>query len=168
MHITSKQTSIRLLGRARFGPAVSRTSFSVVCSPVPKSVLLEAYWQPFSIGIKREKHLVHVYIGVYYPVYKVNTLAEIGFVVVALVMTVLVWKVPSFVGNAFCTAVVGFVLGRELFASHYGWYSPSRAAIFPTSLSLATKVSRILRLLACVTLLIHITYLHSSCQPRST
>ncbi|KAG8685755.1 hypothetical protein FRC08_012927, partial [Ceratobasidium sp. 394] len=47
------------------------------------------------IGIKREKHLVHVYIGV------------------ALLMTVLVWKVPSFVGNAFCTAIVGFVLGRE-------------------------------------------------------
>ncbi|KAG9128496.1 hypothetical protein FRC07_009720 [Ceratobasidium sp. 392] len=58
------------------------------------------------IGIKREKHLVHVYIGV------------------ALVMTVLVWKVPSFVGNAFCTAIVGFVLGP----------------IFPTSLSLATKL----------------------------
>ncbi|KAG9075068.1 hypothetical protein FS749_013306, partial [Ceratobasidium sp. UAMH 11750] len=58
------------------------------------------------IGIKREKHLVHVYIGV------------------ALLMTVLVWKVPSFVGNAFCTAIVGFVLGP----------------IFPTSLSLATKL----------------------------
>ncbi|KAF8610804.1 MFS general substrate transporter [Ceratobasidium sp. AG-I] len=58
------------------------------------------------IGIKREKHLVHVYIGI------------------ALVMTVLVWKVPSFVGNAFCTAVIGFVLGP----------------IFPTSLSLATKL----------------------------
>ncbi|KAG8686048.1 hypothetical protein FRC09_014382, partial [Ceratobasidium sp. 395] len=59
-----------------------------------------------SIGIKREKHLVHVYIGV------------------ALLMTVLVWKVPSFVGNAFCTAIIGFVLGP----------------IFPTSLSLATKL----------------------------
>ncbi|KAG8776883.1 hypothetical protein FRC12_000640 [Ceratobasidium sp. 428] len=58
------------------------------------------------IGIKREKHLVHVYIGV------------------ALLMTVLVWKVPSFVGNAFCTAIIGFVLGP----------------IFPTSLSLATKL----------------------------
>lgn len=58
------------------------------------------------IGIKREKHLVHVYIGI------------------AVLMTVLVWKVPSFVGNAFCTAVIGFVLGP----------------IFPTSLSLATKL----------------------------
>lgn len=30
-------------------------------------------------------------------------------------MTVLVWKVPSFVGNAFCTAIIGFVLGRKWF-----------------------------------------------------
>ncbi|KAG8691080.1 hypothetical protein FRC11_006987, partial [Ceratobasidium sp. 423] len=67
--------------------------------------LLLGQMSPY-IGLKREKHLVHIYIGV------------------ALLMTVLVWKVPSFVGNAFCTAIVGFVLGP----------------IFPTSLSLATKL----------------------------
>ncbi|KAH7340996.1 major facilitator superfamily domain-containing protein [Rhizoctonia solani] len=67
--------------------------------------LLLGQMSPY-IGLKREKHLVHIYIGI------------------ALVMTVLVWKVPSFVGNAFCTAIVGFVLGP----------------IFPTSLSLATKL----------------------------
>jgi len=31
--------------------------------------------------------------------------------VVALVMELLVWFVPSFVGNAVCVAIVGFVLG---------------------------------------------------------
>ncbi|KAF8682343.1 hypothetical protein RHS04_02203 [Rhizoctonia solani] len=67
--------------------------------------LLLGQMSPY-IGLKREKHLVHIYIGV------------------ALLMTILVWKVPSFVGNAFCTAIVGFVLGP----------------IFPTSLSLATKL----------------------------
>ncbi|CAE7232259.1 unnamed protein product [Rhizoctonia solani] len=67
--------------------------------------LLLGQMSPY-IGLKREKHLVHIYIGI------------------ALLMTVLVWKVPSFVGNAFCTAIVGFVLGP----------------IFPTSLSLATKL----------------------------
>ncbi|CAE6415378.1 unnamed protein product [Rhizoctonia solani] len=55
--------------------------------------LLLGQMSPY-IGLKREKHLVHIYI------------------------------VPSFVGNAFCTAIVGFVLGP----------------IFPTSLSLATKL----------------------------
>ncbi|CAE6413737.1 unnamed protein product [Rhizoctonia solani] len=67
--------------------------------------LLLGQMSPY-IGLKREKHLVHIYIGI------------------ALLMTILVWKVPSFVGNAFCTAIVGFVLGP----------------IFPTSLSLATKL----------------------------
>ncbi|CAE6422347.1 unnamed protein product [Rhizoctonia solani] len=67
--------------------------------------LLLGQMSPY-IGLKREKHLVHIYIGI------------------ALLMTVLVWKVPLFVGNALCTAIVGFVLGP----------------IFPTSLSLATKL----------------------------
>ncbi|QRV86355.1 major facilitator superfamily transporter [Ceratobasidium sp. AG-Ba] len=77
------------------------------------------------IGIRREKHLVHFYIGT-----DVNICGallpptEIDGLGIALLMTVLVWKVPSFVGNAFCTAIIGFVLGP----------------IFPTSLSLATKL----------------------------
>ncbi|KAF8608291.1 MFS general substrate transporter [Ceratobasidium sp. AG-I] len=58
------------------------------------------------IGIKRQKHLVHIYL------------------VIALTMTILVWKIPSFLGNAFCTALVGFVLGP----------------IYPISLTLATKL----------------------------
>ncbi|KAG8895364.1 hypothetical protein FRB99_000624 [Tulasnella sp. 403] len=58
------------------------------------------------IGIRREKHLVHVYI------------------VLSLVMTFIIWFVPSFVGNAFCAAMIGLFLGP----------------IFPTSLALATKI----------------------------
>ncbi|KAG8725658.1 hypothetical protein FRC12_024164, partial [Ceratobasidium sp. 428] len=58
------------------------------------------------IAIKRQKHLVHIYLAV------------------AVTMTILVWKVPSFLTNAFCTALVGFVLGP----------------IYPISLTLATKL----------------------------
>lgn len=58
------------------------------------------------IGIRREKHLVHVYI------------------VLSLVMTFIIWFVPSFFGNALCAAMIGLFLGP----------------IFPTSLSLATKI----------------------------
>ncbi|KIO34527.1 hypothetical protein M407DRAFT_64029 [Tulasnella calospora MUT 4182] len=58
------------------------------------------------LGIRREKHLVHVYI------------------VAALVMTFIIWFVPSFIGNAFCAAMTGLFLGP----------------IFPTSLSLATHI----------------------------
>ncbi|KAG9085360.1 hypothetical protein FS749_004472 [Ceratobasidium sp. UAMH 11750] len=58
------------------------------------------------IGIKREKYLVHIYLAV------------------AVTMTILVWKVPSFLTNAFCTALIGFVLGP----------------IYPISLTLATKL----------------------------
>lgn len=35
------------------------------------------------------------------------------YAAIALTMTILIWKIPSFLGNAFCTALVGFVLGRE-------------------------------------------------------
>lgn len=58
------------------------------------------------IGIRREKHLVHLYI------------------VLSLVMTFIIWFVPSFIGNAVCAAMIGLFLGP----------------IFPTSLSLATKI----------------------------
>ncbi|KAG8969874.1 hypothetical protein FRC03_000120 [Tulasnella sp. 419] len=58
------------------------------------------------IGLRKEKHLVHVYIAI------------------SLVMTVIIWFVPSFIGNAICAAFIGFLLGP----------------IFPTSLALATKI----------------------------
>ncbi|KAG9043970.1 hypothetical protein FS837_008946 [Tulasnella sp. UAMH 9824] len=58
------------------------------------------------IGIQRERHLVHLYI------------------VIALVMTFIIWFVPSFIGNASCAAFTGLFLGP----------------IFPTALSLATKI----------------------------
>ncbi|KAG9006952.1 hypothetical protein FRB90_009594 [Tulasnella sp. 427] len=45
------------------------------------------------LGLRREKHLVHVYI------------------VLSLVMTLIIWFVPSFVGNAICTAFMGLFLG---------------------------------------------------------
>lgn len=62
-------------------------------------------------------------------------------------MTILVWKIPSFLGNAFCTALVGFVLGREhtayafLIALKLKLVFPyNNVAIYPISLTLATKV----------------------------
>jgi len=58
------------------------------------------------IGLRREKHLVHLYIFL------------------SLAMTLVIWFVPSFLGDAVCASFIGLFLGP----------------IFPTSLSLATKL----------------------------
>ncbi|KAG8974173.1 hypothetical protein FRC05_007749 [Tulasnella sp. 425] len=77
------------------------------------------------IGIRREKHLVHVYIG--QPSLgppSEDTKLIPSSIVLSLVMTFIIWFVPSFFGNALCAAMIGLFLGP----------------IFPTSLSLATKI----------------------------
>jgi len=58
------------------------------------------------IGIRKEKHLVHVYIAL------------------SVVMSLIIWFVPSFIGDSVCAAMIGLFLGP----------------IFPTSLALATKL----------------------------
>ncbi|KDQ12802.1 hypothetical protein BOTBODRAFT_410933 [Botryobasidium botryosum FD-172 SS1] len=67
--------------------------------------IISGYVSPY-MGMRIEKHLVHVYI------------------LIAGIMQLLVWFIPSFIANSVCTAIVGLVLGP----------------MFPTSLTLATKL----------------------------
>ena len=63
-----------------------------------------------SIGMRKEKHLVHAYIGECLVPSKSETCLNQS-PAVSLIMSLLIWFVPSFIGNAVFATIIGLCLG---------------------------------------------------------
>lgn len=66
--------------------------------------------------MRREKHLVHVYIGLSNNAHLKAILTR--DLALSVVMTLIIWLVPSFVGDAFAAALIGLFLG-PIFPTRY-------------------------------------------------